>query len=262
MSGLGAALWAEALKARRSLAPALSALAFMALPLVDGLFMIILKDPDRARTMGLISAKAQLAAGVADWPTFLGVLTQGIAIGGAVVFALLTAWVFGREYSDRTAKELLALPTPRATIVAAKFVLLALWTLTLALLIFAAGLGIGIVVGIPGWSLDLVWTSYRRLLGVALLDFMLLPFVAFLASAGRGYLPALGWALFSIFLAQIAAVLGWGDWFPWSVPALFSGMAGPRTADLGLHSYASVSLAFAVGLAATFAWWRSADQVR
>lgn len=262
MSAFGAALWAEALKARRSLTPALSALAFMALPLVDGLFMVILKDPGRARAMGLISAKAQLTAGVADWPTFLGVLTQGVAIGGAVVFALLTAWVFGREYSDRTVKELLALPTPRATIVAAKFVLLALWTLTLALLIFAAGLGVGMVVDIPGWSLDLVWTSFRTLLGVALLDLMLLPFVAFFASAGRGYLPALAWALFSVFLAQIAAVLGWGDWFPWSVPALFSGMAGPRAGDLGLHSYVSVSVAFAVGLAATFAWWRSADQVR
>lgn len=262
MSAFGAALWAEALKARRSLAPALSAIGFMALPLVDGLFMIILKDPGRARAMGLISVKAQLAAGVADWPTFFGILTQGIAIGGAVVFALLTAWVFGREYSDHTAKELLALPTPRATIVAAKFVLIALWTLTLALLIVAAGLGIGMVVDIPGWSLDLAWTSFQSLMSVALLDFMLLPFVAFFASAGRGYLPALGWALFSVFLAQIAAVLGWGDWFPWSVPALFSGMAGPRAADLGLHSYMSVSLAFAVGLAATFAWWRSADQVR
>jgi ABC-2 type transport system permease protein len=262
MSAFAAALWAEALKARRSLAPALSAIALMALPLVDGLFMIILKDPERARAMGLISAKAQLAAGVADWPTFVGVLTQGIAIGGAVVFALLTAWVFGREYSDHTVKELLAVPTPRATIVAAKFVLIALWTLALALLIFAAGLGIGMIVDIPGWSLDLAWASFRSLMSVVLLDYMLLPFVAFFASAGRGYLPALGWALFSVFLAQIAVVLGWGDWFPWSVPALFSGMAGARGRDLGLHSYLSVSLAFAVGLAATFAWWRSADQMR
>jgi ABC-2 type transport system permease protein len=100
--------------------------------------------------------------------------------------------VFGREYSDRTAKELLALPTPRATIVAAKFVLIALWTLMLAFSIFAAGLGIGMVVGIPGWLLDLAWISFRSLMSVALLDFMLLPFVAFFASAKRGYLPALG----------------------------------------------------------------------
>ena len=76
--------------------------------------MIILKDPEAARSMGLISTKAQLAAGVADWPAFFGMLAQAIAIGGAIVFAILTAWVFGREFSDRTAKELLALPTSRA----------------------------------------------------------------------------------------------------------------------------------------------------
>ena len=97
---------------------------------------------------------------------------------------------------------------------------------------------------------------------VALLDFMLLPFIALFASAGRGYLPPLGWTFFTVFLAQIAAVLGWGDWFPWSVPALLSGMAGPRAGQLGLHSYVGILLAFIAGVTATFAWWRSADQAR
>ena len=32
--------------------------------------------------------------------------------------------------------------------------------------------------------------------------------------------------------------------------------------QIGLHSYVLVSLAFMVGIAATFAWWRSADQAR
>ena len=106
-----AALWAEALKARRSKVPWLTALGFSLAPLVGGLFMIILKDPERARSMGLISAKAQLAAGVADWPTFFGLLAQATAVGGAMLFTIVTAWVFGREFSDHTAKELLALPT-------------------------------------------------------------------------------------------------------------------------------------------------------
>jgi len=37
-------------------------------------------------------------------------------------------------------------------------------------------------------------------------------------------MPAFGWAILTIVLAQIAAATGWGDWFPWSVPALFSGV--------------------------------------
>jgi ABC-2 type transport system permease protein len=68
--------------------------------------------------------------------------------------------------------------------------------------------------------------------------------------------------MLTIVLAQIAAVLGWGDWFPWSVPALVSGMAGPKAAAVGRHSYLLVLLTFFAGLAATFIWWRSADQSR
>ena len=262
MNAFLSAFWAETLKARRSKVPVLTAAGFSILPFVGGLFMIILKNPEQARAMGLISVKAQLTAGVADWPTFFGILMQGTAVGGSVVFAMITTWVFGREFSDHTAKELLALPTPRGVIVGAKFVLTALWILGLTLMIFVMGLGIGTAVDIPGWSLELEGASFWSLLTIALLTIMLMPFVALFASAGRGYLPPLGWAFFTLALAQIAAVLGWGDWFPWSVPALASGMAGPRAEQLGLHSYLLVGLVFIAGVAATLAWWRSADQAR
>lgn len=255
-----AALWAEALKARRSKVPWLTALGFALAPLVGGLFMVILKDPERARSMGLISAKAQLSAGVADWPTYLGMLAQATAVGGGVLFALVTAWVFGREFADRTAKELLALPTPRAAIVAGKFVVVALWCGGLTALVFALGMPIGALVGMPGWSVALLWRGAADLATTAALDLALMPPVALLASAGRGYLPGLGFAFLTIFLAQIAAATGWGDWFPWSVPALFSGLAGPRAAQLGPHSYLLVAAALVAGLVATVAWWRGADQ--
>lgn len=262
MNDFLSAFWAETLKARRSKISILTAAGLLILPLVAGLFMIILKDPERARGMGLISVKAQLTAGVADWPTFFGMLTQGTAIGGSIVFAIITAWVFGREFSDHTVKEVLALPTPREIIVGAKFVVIAFWMLGLTLMIFVIGFGVGEAVNIPGWSPELTWASFGSLMLIALLTFMLMPFVALFASAGRGYLPPLGWAFLTMVLAQIAAVLGWGDWFPWSVPALFSGMAGPHAKQLGLHSYILVLLAFIAGIAATFMWWRSADQAR
>jgi ABC-2 type transport system permease protein len=232
------------------------------LPLVGGLFMIILKDPERARAMGLISVKAQLAGGVADWPTFFDILLQGSGIGGGVLFAIITAWVFGREYADHTAKDLLALPTRRGIIVGAKFTLTALWILLLTLLIFVVGLVIGRAVDIPGWSGELEWASFISLVTLALLSSLLMPFVAFFASAGRGYLPPIGWTFLMLAFGQIAAVLGWGDWFPWSVPALFSGMAGARGDLLGTHSYVMILLAFIAGTAATFLWWQSADQAR
>lgn len=262
MTGFLSSVWAETLKMRRSKVPLFTALGFSVAPLVGGLFMIILKDPERARSMGLISAKAQLLAGVADWPTFFNILAQAVAVGGAILFAIVTSWVFGREFSDRTAKELLALPTSRETIVAAKFIVTAVWTFVLTILVFLIGLVVGKLVVIPGWSESLVQSASLDVLGSAVLTIALLPFVALLASMGRGFMPAFGWTIFTVALAQIAAVTGWGDWFPWSVPALFSGAAGPRAELMGMHSYIVVTVASLIGLAATFYWWRSTDQTR
>jgi ABC-2 type transport system permease protein len=262
MNAFLAAFWAETLKARRSKTTLLTTAGFLLLPFAGGLFMIILKNPEQARVMGLISTKAQLTAGVADWPSFFGMLSQGIAGGGAILFALITAWVFGREFSDHTVKELLALPTPRWVIVGAKFVLIALWMLGLSLLIFAAGLGVGMAVDIPGWSRELAWISFWTILATVLLTFMLIPFAALFASLGRGYLPPIGWTILVMVFANLVSVLGWGDWFPWAVPVLVSGMVKSHADQVGLHSYLVVLLAFFVGAAATFAWWQSADQAR
>jgi len=262
MNGFLPSLWAETLKMRRSKVPLFTALGFSFVPLVGGLFMIILKDPQAARSMGLISAKAQLVAGVADWSTFFGILAQAVAVGGGILFAVITAWVFGREFSDRTAKELLALPTSREAIVAAKFLVIVAWTLFLTVWILLIGLVVGKLVVIPGWSEELLRNASADILGTAVLVIALLPFVALLASIGRGFMPPFGWTILTVALAQIAAITGWGDWFPWSVPALFTGVAGPRSQLMGTHSYVIVFLASAIGLAATFHWWRNADQTR
>jgi ABC-2 type transport system permease protein len=262
MTTFRAALWSESLKTRRSRVPRFAALGFAIAPLGAGLFMFILKDPQRARSMGLISAKAQLMAGVADWPTFLRLLVQITAVGGMLVFAFLTAWVFGREFSDRTVKEILVVQTSREAIVTAKFVVVALWATVITVLALGLGFALGAAIGMPGWSTAVARNGITDLVTTAILALALMPPVAFFASVGRGYLGAFGWTLLTLVLAQVASGLGWGSWFPWAVPALVSPFAGSRGAPLGPQSYVVVALTCVVGLAATFAWWRGADQAR
>ena len=262
MTYFTSALWVEILKLRRSKVPLFTALGFSIAPLIGGLFMIILKDPAAAKSLGLITAKAQLLTGTADWTSFFNFLAQAIAAGGMVLFSIITIWVFGREFSDHTVKELLALPTPREAIVTAKFVVIAVWSIVITLIIFAVGLVVGRLVVIPGWSEELLRTSFINILGTAVLTIPLMSFVALLASIGRGYLPPFGWTIFTLFLANISAILGWGDWLPWAIPGLFSGAAGPRAELLGAHSYIVLTLACLIGLVATFYWWRRADQTR
>ncbi len=262
MNNFASALYTESLKAFRSKVPFFTTLGFLIAPLVGGLFMIILKDPEAAKSMGLISTKAQLAAGTADWPTFLNFLAQAEAVGGAILFAIVTTWVFGREFSDRTVKELLSLPTSRETIVGAKFTVVAMWTLFLTVLSFAVGIAVGNAVYIPGWSIELFRSATVDILGAGVMTIILLPFVAFIASIGRGFMPAFGWAIFTVVISQISIIMGWGGWLPWAIPALFSGAAGPRAELLGMHSYVIVLLSSAIGLFITFYWWRNADQTK
>jgi ABC-2 type transport system permease protein len=262
MNAFLAAFWAESLKARRSKITLLTTLGFLILPLAGGFFMIILKDPEAARSMGLISTKAQLTAGTADWPSFFSIISQGTAAGGVILFSLITSWVFGREWSDHTAKELMALATPRWTIVAAKFALMALWFLLITLLLYVVGLVVGVAVNIPGWSSDMAWSSFWIVLTSTLLTFMLMPYVALFASSGRGFLPPMGWTILALAFANLVSVLGWGDWFPWAIPVLLSGMVKTHAEMVGVHSYVIVALVGLAGFAATFAWWQSADQTR
>jgi len=262
MNTFTSALWTETLKMRRSKVPLFTALGFSIAPLVGGLFMIILKDPIEAQSMGLISAKAQLTAGTAEWSTLFNMLAQATAVGGGIIFAIFTAWIFGREFSDHTVKELLALPTSREAIIGAKFIVITIWTSLLTLWCFVLGLIVGKLVVIPGWSTELFYSAFVDILGAGILTILLLPFVAFVASAGKGYLPSFGWMVFSTVLAQIAVITGWGDWFPWGVPAIFSGAVGPRAEFLGAHSYIIVLVASITSLIATFYWWRNADQTK
>ena len=262
MKSFFVALHTEAIKAWRSRVPLFTALGFSLAPLIGGFFMFILKDPERARTLGIVSAKAQLTAGSADWPTYFGFLGQATAVGGSMVFAIAAAWVFAREFSDHTAKELLALPTPRGAIIAAKFTIVGAWGFLLTGMILCIGLITGAFLRLPGWSPEVLRTGIVELAVAATLTLALIPAVAFAASAGRGYLPALGWAVLVVVLAQIVAAAGWGGWFPWSVPALFSGIAGERTEHLAFHSYVLVVITMVVSLTATFSWWQYADQSR
>jgi ABC-2 type transport system permease protein len=255
MNNVAQAVWVEMLKARRSSMPLVTALGFSLIPLVGGLFMLILRDPELARRVGLVSAKARIMMGAADWPTYLGFLTMAVGAGGTIFFGLIVSWVFGREYSDRMVKDLLALPTSRSAIVIAKFALVAAWSAALTAMLYLVGLGVGAAVGLPQAPRHLFLQSGMTLAIAACLTIPLVTPIAFFASAGHGYLPPIGALLLAMALAQVLAILGWADYFPWSIPGMYA-----QGETLGIVSYIIVLLTGAAGAAGTLLWWELADQ--
>ncbi len=255
-------LWIELRKAIRSRIPLFTALGFLIGPLAGALFMVILKDPEAARSAGLITAKAQLTAGTADWPTYLGLLSQVAALGGMMVFSFVASWVFGREFVDGTVKDLLSVPVSRSSIVVAKFSVYALWCLALAALVYLAGLGLGALVGLPEGSPATLLRGTASVAAASLMVIAVVTPIALLAGVGRGYLPPLGGAVLALVLSQVVGATGWGDYFPWAVPALYAGAAGPEAARLGPISFLLVIVTGVAGGIGTFVWWKLADQNR
>jgi ABC-2 type transport system permease protein len=65
-----------------------------------------------------------------------------------------------------------------------------------------------------------------------------------------------------LFCAQVIAALGFGQHFPWSVPGLYAGIAGPGSDPPGALGFALVLATGTAGVLATVLWWRAADHTR
>jgi ABC-2 type transport system permease protein len=258
----GQVLGTEVLKLRRSKVTWLSLVVLSLGPLAIGLFMWIVREPGRADQLGLLGTKADLAGLEATWPAYFSMLTLVVGMGGMLVLSFIIAYIFGREYADRTAKNLLALPVGRHWFVLAKLVVAALWWFALVAAVLAEALVIGLVLGLPDFSAELLTGGSRDALMAAGIAYLLAPVVAWIATLGRGYLPPLGFAFAMLALGNVLAKTGWALWFPWSIVPLSIGMVGKPVRTLPTGSLVIVGLTFLAGIAATILQTRYADNTQ
>jgi len=259
MNNLGNIIWIEMRKALRSRMWLWIGLGSLFMPLGIGFLIFAARNPQLTQSLGLISAKANLVAySATDWPAYLSLFGLMIAAGGFFLFVLIVSWIFGREFSDGTMKDLMAVPVPRSNIVLAKFIVAVGWSVLLSLVLFALALLLGALIDLPGGSSAVIVQGALMLLASCGMSIAVsLPF-GFLASAGRGYLLPIGLAILAVLAANLVGIAGWGEFFPWAIPALF---AQGKTA-LDAVSFWIVFFTGAVGVAVTYLWWKYADQNR
>ncbi len=250
-------LWIELRKVLRSRIPLFTALGFLIMPFIAALMIFIYKDPQLARQLGLLGTKANLVVGSADWPGYLTILVEFTALGGFFVYCLSISWIFGREFTDGTLKDILAVPVPRFDIILAKFIVMALWSVSLVLETYLVGLLLGTLIHLPGGSPAVLMHGTWLLVETALMSiWLVLPFGWF-ASLGRGYLLPIGVAVLTMILANLSVTLGWGEYFPWAIPAILLQGIQPS-----IFSFVLVAMTGLVGVVGTYMWWKYADQNR
>ena len=197
----------------------------------------------------------------ASWSSYLGMLTQAVGVGGVLVFGFVASWIFGREYSDATVKDLLSLPTSRREILNGKFLLYVLWSCTLAVSNLLMALIIGFILQLPVENGQEITGHLGRYALTTALTVLLGPPISFFALWGKGDLAPLGFVCLTLVLAQIIAAVGVGYYFPWSIPGLFSGMGG-EVEQLNFWSYAILIATALIGYVGSVWFWNISDQVK
>lgn len=242
------ALWVEILKLSRSRLFWISLTTSILLPVMIGLVF--------SGTIGSQDA----FEGEINMQGFLKELGIVVSMGGLIGFGFVFSWIFGREYSDRTVKDLLALPLSRYGVAAAKLAVAAALCSILSELMFIVGCITAWFVQLDGWSLGAVTHGFSGYVQICLMVICLSIPVAWMASRGRGYLSPLGFVLLTIVVAQFGGALGIVEYIPWAIPGLLSGASGDANTHLELLSRLLPYLTGGIGIAGTLAWWRYADQ--
>jgi ABC-2 type transport system permease protein len=184
---------------------------------------LLLKDP--AITARIASAGGSFRQAVdsgfyqVDWPNQLRVAVQGISgTWGILLFSFVATYVFGREYKDGTAKNMLTLPVRREYFIAAKMVVVATWIFCLMLLslgLHAIGL---VIVGVPGFAWRHVWGALWDGITVTFAIYLTLPLVAWITMTGRGYLRGMLFALAAVMVGNGLAATSLSRYYPWNLP--------------------------------------------
>lgn len=246
-------------KLRRSSVPWVTLAVVLFAPWAIALFMWIVRDPARAASLGLLGTKANLAGLEATWPAYSGYLAMIVGASGMLLLAFIVAYLFGREYLDQTAKNLLALPIRREWFAVGKLTVAAVWWLILALAGLGEGLLIGRLLDLPGFSTQVLAGTVGNALLLAAISFALCPVVAWLTVATRNVLAAVGFALGMLLIGDLLSRTGWAVWFPWSIIPSVSGMSGSSGTALAPVSLVALLVVFALGVVGTAGQLRWAD---
>jgi ABC-2 type transport system permease protein len=255
-------LAAEFLKLKRSRMPLWSGLIVLVAGGLGLAVLPVLSDPATQAQIaqgGGVFAKAVAAGAYSPTVTnYLRIGLQGMSGSwGVLTFGLVTAYVFGREFKEGTAKTMLTLPLRREYVALAKMVVIAVWVLGLGALAILVTMGCAALLGAGGFAWTYVLDNAIDTLGVVTLLYLTLPFVAWFAMRGRGYLPPMLYSLAVMMVSNGLVDTPISAYVPWNMPLHLVGASWYPVSPSGLTagSWVIAVAFFAAGLAALM--WRT-----
>jgi ABC-2 type transport system permease protein len=224
-----AAIWAEVVKLAGSTVGRVgSAAIVIGISVLSGSMLLAAAtttDPQLLAKLGPVAT--------GDWTGFLLGAAQITGAGGLGGFAVVLAWMLGREFGDGTIAGLFALPVRRTTIALAKLIVYVAWVIAMSVLLAIVLTLVGTFAGLGPIAAETVAMLFRQAALGVMSAAITLP-VAWAATLSRSVLGGVSVAIGLVVVAQVSVLAGLAGWMPLAAPALWAISLGTTVSPIQL----------------------------
>ncbi|WP_308638030.1 ABC transporter permease [Paenibacillus silvisoli] len=174
------------------------------------------------------------------------------------LFALLTGYLFAREFQERTVNNLLTGPYSRNKVMTAKFLIALPVLFSVVLLAFLLTFGIGFFFTSKLPTSDVLFGIMGKYGLLFILEYALVPLSAAVALLWRSYIPAMGLGVFAVVSIITIMQSKFIMYYPWSAPLNFILNVSPDLNSVTIGA-TSIGAAFLIPLVFIAVYFRRSD---
>ena len=176
-----------------------------------------------------------------------------------LLFSIIMAYLFGREYNEHTLKAMLTIPISRGKFLLSKYVMFLVWILILTAVTSVSTLGFGFLAGLSGFTVKLFIDSFLNLLFANLLLFLTFSPFVFISLFVTNMVPAMVGGASLTLVNMLVYGQTWAPYVPWVCPYL---IASGEIADYSVSimtPYALIFATFLIGVVISYVYFTKKD---
>lgn len=175
-----------------------------------------------------------------------------------MIFGLIAAYIFNREYQEGTLGNMLTIPTGRAELIINKMIILFGWIIFLVLFNFCLSIFLNYMGLFIQFDKEIIIKYLKIYLLTGVLHFILMPVTVFITLVFKSYIPSVGFSIFVTITSLILTNTKYGELFPWSLIYLLARYQEEFNYSR-LYSITLMILTFITSLTACIVYFNRAD---
>lgn len=177
---------------------------------------------------------------------------------GTMLFALITTYLFNREFEEDTLKNLLTIPVGRTELIMSKLFILIVWVEIIMLFSYLMVVLLGMIGRFEGFDINVLLLYFKKYLYTGLLLYLLTPTITLITILFRSYIPSIAFSIFATLGTLIIMNSKYLSLYPWSIP-VFMTFTDQHSEYPIFFSWAIIMGVFIVSLTASLVYFNRTD---